>query len=109
MLINLFALLSSTNEWSPPGFEKPPVCKEHSLKPTFVVQIACICSWEREKDPCHDTPTEMYLYFLLDGKTLVGIFQVCLQHFDLAVNYSYSKLVVLLFSPDGGLKYKLEH
>lgn len=58
-LINLFALLSSANERRHPGPEKPPLSEEHGLKPTFAVQIACICSWEREMDPCHDTPTEM--------------------------------------------------
>lgn len=101
MLINLFGLLSSTNERSPPGFEKPPVCKEHSLKPTFVVEIACICSEEGERDPRHDTRAEMshYSHFYCIGK-LGGKLRPGLQHSGLAVNYPYSKLVVSLLSKD---------
>lgn len=47
-------------------------------KPTFVVQIACICARKREMDPCHDTPTEtsgwflFFIIFLLEWENLSG-------------------------------------
>lgn len=60
-------------------------------------------------DPCHDTPTEMshdYYFFCFVFVDSMGKFQLAYFKFVsnilvLAVNYLHSKLVVLLFSPDG--------